>query len=545
VVFSSWNGKVVDNRKTGKNTKIKPSVGLPTLSKGDKASAIVGWNGIIVNKAKANIPALLVAYLTEAHKLSCGECSVCSIGIEASLNIINGILAGKETTKKIGELEQIVNLVTENAKCNFGKVTALAPLKDALKYFQSEFVPAKQNTEKSDYKKMVTAPCMQACPAGLDIPGYIELIKNDRFADSLDLIRQKCILPGVIGRACTHPCEDACVRGCIDSPLAIRLLKRAVADAELKGGCNALSATVQKGEKIAVVGSGPAGLSAAYHLRCKGYQVTLFEALPKAGGMAAVGIPDYRLPKDILNYEIDLIKRMGVEIKLNSKIEKLNWKQLQDDGYKALYLAVGAHVGTKIGCAGEDIVADDFVQGADFLREIALGKKIAPQRRVAIIGGGNVAMDCARSCVRLGFKEVVVVYRRSEAEMPAAKIEIAEAKEEGIKFEFLKAPVSIVRKNDKLKGIECVKMKLGEPDASGRKRPVPVKGSEHILAVDMVISATGQKPELSFIDAKEKISTTDWGTIKVDGKTIMTNIKGVFAGGDCVSGAATLIEALH
>ena len=544
VVFSSWDGKVVDNRKARESAAKKLPIGVPVLPKGDKGSAIVGWNGIVVNKAKADIPALMVAYLTEARKLSCGECSVCSIGIDASLKIVNAVLAGKETAKKLDELEKIVNGVAENAKCNFGRVAALEPLKDALKYFFDDFTPAKKESEKIDYKTMVTAPCMQACPAGLDIPGYIELIKNDRFCESLSLIKERCVLPGVIGRACTHQCESACVRGSIDGPLAIRLLKRAVADSALDCGCNSVDCAASNGEKVAVVGSGPAGLAAAYHLCRKGYSVTIFEALPKAGGMAAVGIPDYRLPKDILNHEIDLIKRIGVEIKLNSKLEKLDWQALQKDGYKALYLAVGAHVGTKVGCKGEEVVADDFVQGADFLRELALGVKAKPTKRVAIIGGGNVAMDCARSCVRLGFKEVVIVYRRTEAEMPAAKIEIAEAKEEGIKIEFLKAPVNIVRKNGKLTGIECIKMKLGKPDASGRKRPIPVKGSEAVLATDMVIAATGQKPDLGFVDAKGKVSATDWETIKIDAQTLMTNIKGVFAGGDCVSGAATLIEAL-
>jgi formate dehydrogenase beta subunit len=329
--------------------------------------------------------------------------------------------------------------------------------------------------------------------------------------------------------------------------LSIRLLKKAAADFELQQGAGALvTSQKEKQEKVAVIGSGPAGLAAAYHLRKLGYPVTIFEALPKSGGMAAVGIPDYRLPKDILNHEIDLIKRMGVDIRLNSKVEKLDWADMQKKGYKAVYLAIGAHVGTKVGCGGEDIASDDFVQGAEFLRRFNLGEKVKAKNKVAIIGGGNVALDCARSCIRLGFKDVQIIYRRSRNEMPASKIEIEEAEQEGVKFSFLKAPVNIIRKAGKVTGIECIKMKLGEPDASGRKRPIPIKGSESTIAIDMVIAATGQKPDIDLLKGKSSVQLTDWGTIMTRAAAgYGTNVPGIFAGGDCVNGPATLIEALN
>lgn len=295
-----------------------------------------------------------------------------------------------------------------------------------------------------------------------------------------------------------------------------------------------------------MIGAGPAGLAAAYHLRAMGYQVTVFEALPKSGGMAAVGIPDYRLPKDIMNHEIDLIKRMGVEIKLNQKVEKLSWADMAKDGFSAVFVAIGAHVGTKIGCKGEEVISDDVVQGADFLRKLSLGEKIAPRDKVSIIGGGNVALDCARNCVRLGFKNVEIVYRRTRVEMPGSKEEIEEAIHEGVKFTYLTAPVGIVRKGGKVVAIECTKMKLGEPDESGRKRPIAVKGSEFALKTDMVIAATGQKPDMTLFSGKEKTSmSTAWGTIKIDPTSYSTPVARIFAGGDCVSGPATLIEALN
>jgi len=550
VAFSSWDGKIADYRK-GKSAK--PAKGkepvCPVQYDGMKMKAMMGWNGMVVLDESADIPALTLGYLKEARKLSCGECSVCMIGIDRVMDILETVRAGRGSAQDLAEIETIAKGVAENAKCNFGRASALVPVMDAVKYFKADFLAkdVKKEAAKAAYGVSVTAPCMQACPAALDIPGYIELIRNNKFKESLNLIRERCILPGVIGRACTHPCEDACVRKDMDASLSIRLLKKAAADFELKEGAGALAVSgEEKKEKVAVIGAGPAGLAAAYHLRKMGYQVTVFEALPKGGGMAAVGIPDYRLPKDILNHEIDLIKRTGVDIRLNCRIDKMDWADMQKKGYKAAYLAIGAHVGTKVGCGGEDIASDDFVQGAEFLRRFSLGEKIAAKNRVVIIGGGNVALDCARSCVRLGFKDVQIVYRRSRNEMPASKIEIEEAEQEGVKFSFLKAPVNIVRKAGKVTGIECIKMKLGEPDASGRKRPIPIKGSESTIATDMIIAATGQKPDVDLLKGKNAVQLTDWGTITAKAAAgFETNVAGIFAGGDCVSGPATLIEALN
>ncbi|HOH73286.1 MAG TPA: FAD-dependent oxidoreductase [Syntrophales bacterium] len=551
VAFSSWNGKIIDNRTPakGKGKAQEPAAGaFPAALEGYSYDALMGWNGLVVFDPKADVLALTLAYIAEARKLSCGECSVCMIGIDRVREILLGMSAGKGAAKDLAEIEEIVKGVMANSKCNFGRATALTPVLDAVKYFKSAFLEAGKGEKKAagEYRSAVTAPCMEACPATLDIPGYIELIRNNKFKESLDLIRERCILPGVIGRACTHPCEAACVRKDMDGPLAIRLLKRAAADAELRGGSALPAPREEKKEKIAIIGAGPAGLAAAYNLRLMGYGVTIFEALPKAGGMASVGIPDYRLPKDILNHEIDLIKRMGVDIRFNSKVEALNMADFQKQGYAAVFTAIGAHVGAKIGCKGEEIVSEDVVQGAEFLRGLSLGKKVVPVNKVAIIGGGNVALDCARNCVRLGFKNVEIVYRRSRAEMPGSKEEIEEALHEGVKITYLTAPIGIVRKAGKVTAIECVKMKLGDPDESGRKRPIPIKGSEFILKTDMVIAATGQKPDLGLLPAKEKGSlTTAWGTIKADPASSSTEATRIFAGGDCVTGPATLIEALN
>jgi len=541
VAFSSWNGKVVDNR-SGKAAK---AVAAAFPAPEGTVAAMMGWNGLVVKNAKADIPSLTFNYLKEARKVSCGECSVCMIGIDRLLDIIGDMAGGKGSKADLSEMQEIVRQVAANSKCSFGR-SALFPVLDAVKYYKADFlalISGEKKLAKGPYGATVTAPCVEACPASLDIPGYIELIRNNRFEKSLDLIRRDCVLPGVIGRTCTHPCEDACVRKDIDESLAIRLLKRAAADVDLSQGGTPFGTPAKgKGEKVAIIGAGPAGLAAACQLRLKGYGVTIFESLPHAGGMAAVGIPDYRLPANILSYEIDLIRRMGVEIKLNTKIEKLNIKDLKKEGYGALFVAVGAHQGNKIGVEGEDAGYEGFVDGVRFLRDMNLGTKIEPAGKVMIVGGGNVALDCARSCARLGFKKVEIIYRRSRAEMPASDEEIEGAREEGISIRFLAVPVRIIAKNGKVVGAECIKMKLGKPDESGRRRPVPVKGSEFIVKTDMIIAAIGQRPELPAMD--KKVGTTAWGTIQADPRTLATRMEGVFAGGDCVSGPATLIEAL-
>ncbi|MCK9276206.1 MAG: FAD-dependent oxidoreductase [Syntrophales bacterium] len=547
IVFSSWGGKIVDNRK-GKSSKTPAgTITFPSLQSGGELKSLMGWNGMVITDPETDVVSLTVRYLNEIRKISCGECSVCMLGIDRLLELIGELAEGGEVKGILTEMEAVVKQVSVNSKCFFGQ-SAVIPVMDAIKYYKAEFqalgAGGKQNDGK-DFAVTVTAPCQAACPASLDIPGYIELIRNNRFSDSLDLIRERCILPGIIGRACTHPCEEACVRNAIDEPLAIRLLKRAAADKVLSGEGDALESSGKPKEgKVAIVGAGPAGLSAAYRLRAKGYGVTIFEALPRGGGMIASGIPEYRVPDDILNHEVDLIKRTGVEIRYNSPMEHLDWKKLQKDGYKALFIAVGAHKGNKMGISGEETRCEGLVDGVEFLRDMNLGKRIEPKKKVIVIGGGNVALDCARSCVRLGFEDVEIIYRRSRAEMPASIEEIKGAEEEGIKISFLAAPVSITVSDGCFRSAECCRMKLGEPDESGRRRPVPVKNSEYTIEADMIISAIGQSPAIPVVNASQELGLTSWGTIKADSATLATTVSGVYAGGDCVTGAATLIEAL-
>jgi NADPH-dependent glutamate synthase beta subunit-like oxidoreductase/ferredoxin len=390
------------------------------------------------------------------------------------------------------------------------------------------------------------APCNFACPASVNAKGYVGLIAVGRFQEALEVVREENPLPGICGRVCTHPCEKECRRGEEDEPIAIRALKRFVADYELRvGRVKASPVAKTKGKKVAIVGSGPAGLTTAYYLAKWGYGATIFEALPVAGGMLSVGIPNYRLPKDIVKTEIEIIQELGVEIKLNTPIgQDLTIDDLMTtEGFSAVFIGTGAHKGLKLGIPGEEDY-QGFIDCVDFLRKVSLGEMGKPGNKVIVIGGGNSAVDSARTAFRLGCKEVSILYRRSRNEMPAAGEEIEDTEFEGIKIHYLAAPVKILGKDGKVAGMECVKMELGEPDASGRRRPVPIKGSEFTIEADVIIPAISQEPDFSFLPGDHKFEISRWNSLVVDPETLATSIPGVYAGGDVVSGPATVIEAI-
>ena len=398
-------------------------------------------------------------------------------------------------------------------------------------------VPNKYTIDKRGWP-----PCKEACPAHIDVQGYVALIGQGKFTEALALVRQTIPFPGVIGRVCDHPCETACNRAEYDQPIAICALKRYVADVE-EEPAPLPAIEVHRDQTIAIVGAGPAGLTAAHDLAVLGYKVIIHEALPVAGGMLAVGIPDYRLPRSVLEQEITRIETLGVEIKLNSRVGGAGAPTLADlrREHDALFLCVGAHEERSLRIAGEEL--EGVAPGAVFLRELNLGRAVTVGKRVAVVGGGNVAIDAARSALRLGADSVTIVYRRSRAEMPASAWEVEDAEEERIDFHFLANPIRILGQDGRVAGMECVRMELGEPDASGRRRPIPVEGSEFTIDVDMVIPAIGQAPDLGFV-GPDDLEVTRWGTLAVDPDTLTIGLPGVFAGGDAVSGPATAIKAI-
>ena len=392
------------------------------------------------------------------------------------------------------------------------------------------------------YPWYLVPPCKAACPAGLDIRSYIDLAAHGHYEKALEVIEDKIPFPGTIGRVCPHPCEAKCNRKELDQSIAINGLKRFIADAVYARGAKAVTPAPRLHDaRVAVVGAGPAGLTAAFNLVQSGYGVTVFEALPVPGGLLTVGIPEYRLPRDVVQREIERIKKTGVELRLNSPVgaNGATMDSLMEE-FDAVFVATGAHKSTSLGVPGEDM--DGVVSGTAILREVNLGKSPKVGKKVAVVGGGNVAVDAARSAKRFGASEVTIVYRRSRDEMPAYADEVAAAEKEGIKIEFLAAPSKVIGKNGKVTGLECLRTKLGAPDASGRRTPEPVPGSEFTVAADTIISAIGEVPDLTFLDGKVNLA---------GGKTVManpvsqaTNVPGLFAGGDAATGPATVIEAI-
>ena len=385
------------------------------------------------------------------------------------------------------------------------------------------------------------APCQLACPANTDCQGYVGLIANGKFDDALKLIKDRIPLPASIGRVCPHPCEKACRRAKVEEPINIAQLKFFAADLDLKGESYLPECTKSTGKKIAIVGGGPAGLSAALYLRTLGHEVTVFDMMEKMGGMLRYGIPQYRLPKEILDAEIKIIEKTGVRLVNNCKLGKNITVDMLKKVNDAVILAPGAWKSTPMRVKGED--AQGVFGGIDFLRSVIKGNPVEIGDRVAICGGGNTAMDACRTAIRQGAKEVYVIYRRTEKEMPAEEIEIKESKEEGVTYKFLSNPIEIHSENGKVCGMTLQLMELGEPDASGRRRPVAIEGKTEYLPLDSVIMAIGQK--LDGDDFENVVALTDRGTICADEDTFMTNIDGVFAIGDATNkGASIAIEAI-
>lgn len=372
-------------------------------------------------------------------------------------------------------------------------------------------------------------PCVLACPAQTDCQGYVGLIANGEYEAALELVKDKIPLPAALGRVCPHPCEEKCRRGLIDEPISIQWLKRFVADNDLMGEEAFIpECEPATGKRVAVIGGGPMGLSAAYFLRQKGHDVTIFESMPKAGGMLRYGIPEYRLPKEILDEEILTIEKMGVEIITDTKIGvDIPFETVCED-FDAVLLGIGAWISTGVGCKGED--ADGVIGGIDFLRKVVRNEEIELGEKVAIVGGGNTAMDACRTAVRLGAKEVYNIYRRTKDEMPADMVEIEEAEEEGVIFKNLANPIEVIKdENGHAKEVVLQVMELGEPDASGRRRPIPVEGKTETIAIDTMILAIGQAVDASIFDCDK----TRKNAIAYDKETFMTSMPGVFAGGDC------------
>jgi len=507
-----------------------------------KLGAIMGSGGLIVMDEDTCMVDTARFFMEFCQEESCGKCTPCREGTKRMLEILQKICNGKGEPGDIELLEDLAGVIKDSALCGLGQ-TAPNPVLSTLKYFREEY-------EAHIYDKKCPAavcsalfksPCQHACPIDMDIPGYIALIRAGRLDDGYKLMKQTNPFPGVCGRVCPQFCASKCRRGQLDEPMAIAWLKRYIADNGKRPEVKAVEVT--RKQKIAIIGAGPAGLTAAQDLAKRGYKVTVFESLPKAGGMMRYAIPEYRMPRNIIDLEVADIAALGVEIKTNCKIGKdISFDKLKKD-YDIVLLAIGAQKSWTLDIEGED---SKGVYGAvEFLREVNLGKKVKVGSKVAVIGGGNSAIDAARTALRLGAKDVTFLYRRERKDMPAWENEIVAAEHEGVRIEYLVAPTKVVSKAGKVTGIECERMKLAEFDKSGRRRPKAIADSKYVIAVDTIIPAISQALDADWLDESSGITVTKGGTVAVAGRTkTATTAEGIFVAGDAAKGPATVVEAI-
>ena len=555
---------------------------LARLSQADMQGikGIVSWRGAYLTDDVCPVE-MALAYLRLLQKESCGRCGPCRIGVDILIEQIDLLVKGEAKTAggedPVARIRRLAESIDDSAWCGIGN-TIGPPVVAILDLAEEHFTAHAegQTCPQSTKHGWVTAPCRSTCPSTVDIPWYIFQGLEEHPHLATRIVKGDNPLPAIIGRTCPHPCENNCSLAPIGQPIAINNIKRwcadqaeGLADDACASGCPAGPheitelTTAQAGhwpigspkadgngdaskgapkKKVAIIGAGPAGLSAGYYLARLGYAPTIFEDLPVPGGMVHVGIPEYRLPRNVIHRETELIQQQGVEIRYNTRLGRdVQFADLEKEGFEATFASIGAHVGRPLGIPGEDLPG--AMDAIEFLRKVALGQKVDIGDSVLVLGGGNSAMDAARTSVRLGAKKVQVVYRRTRNEMPANVWEIEEAEEEGVEFLYLAAPVECTGEGE-VEGLVCQQMELGEPDASGRRKPVPTDMAPFVLTASSIIYAVGQQPDFGPFKGDERIKLNKWGYMEVDPYTLMTSKAGLFVGGDAVSGGGTVIEAI-
>jgi len=465
---------------------------------------------------------------------------------EEILALLNDVAWGRAGQEHVPAIRQLAEEMRSEGAADTGETTGdhiLNCLEEAAEVFQSHIDT--HNCATGDCVRLAPAPCQMTCPAGIDVPTYVSLIGEGRDAEAIEVIRQDNPFPWVCGLVCTRPCEFMCVRGRIDTPVSIKFLKAFAAERALSWGQykNPPKAP-DKEQSVCIVGAGPGGMSAAYYLALKGYRVRVIEAQPSAGGMILLGIPRYRLPREVIDREVAMLQDLGVDFAFNTRLgSDVTLDDLRQEGFDAFLLAIGAHKAYTLGIPGEN----DFPQVLDavgFLREVALGNRAVPGKKVVVIGGGNVAIDAARTSLRLGAESVILAYRRTRHEMPADEEEVEQAEEEGVEMRFLTIPEAIVGQDGHLEGLRCLRAELVAQEGSDRMRPVPVKGSEFVMEADALIPAIGQQVDTAGVKDLPGLDWTRRSTIHTNMVSMETSLPGVFAVGDAVTGPATVIEAI-
>jgi NADH-quinone oxidoreductase subunit F len=508
--------------------------------------AIMGSGGLIVMDDNTCMVDLARFFLEFVQDESCGKCPPCRIGTKRMLEILERITQGKGEEGDIEKLEKLAYRIKETALCGLGQ-TAPNPVLSTIRHFREEY------EEHIRYKycragvcaDLVRAPCQNECPARVDVPGYVSLIAEGRYREALELHRDRNPFPSICARVCMHTCETKCRRTQLDSPVAIRALKRFMADEETEYYSMPLAIDDEnrKRHKVAIIGAGPSGLSCAYFLARIGYRPVIFEARPEPGGMLRYGIPEYRLPKKTLSREIGLIQNLGVEIKTGVSMGKdFTIEELKEKGFEAVYLAIGAWQSLQLGLDNEN--ARGVYGALDFLEKTNTGTDLGKLGNVVVIGGGHAAVDSARTAIRLNSDSVALIYRRTREEMPVSSEELEEAEREGVRVKYLVTPMEFIAEDGVLKAVKCANMALGEFDRSGRRRPVAVEESAFELPADTAITAIGQQAKEEAYKGDGSIQLNRNKTVRVDRDNCATSIPYVFAGGDIVRGPASVVHAI-
>ncbi|TVQ35714.1 MAG: oxidoreductase [Geminicoccaceae bacterium] len=557
VTYGVWDGVVYDNRG-GVNGEGPHFPGLSNFDEfddGNPIRAFVADRGFIIFDSTVSLLDTFHRQLAQAANESCGKCTPCRIGTVLVRDALDAMRRGEPSPLDLDQIFALADQMTQTSMCGLGQTCSRA-LRAAIREFRDVFEDEIRTAPAPSQHAMsyMTAPCIEACPSRINVPRYIDYIKDGKPAHSLGVILQKYPMAATCGRVCVRFCEMACRRKFVDEAVGIKTLKRYVADQQtgpnaLVFGRDLIREPLGANMRVAVVGAGPAGISCAYHLLLHGYRVDILEAMEEAGGMAARGIPSYRLPKDVLHAETDVITALGGRFLFNKALGRdFSLDDLFARGYRAVFLALGCQEGTHLGIENEDPTLQGYRSGVGFLLQVhdhvAGALRVALEGDVVVVGGGNVAMDCARSALRMGAASVHVLYRRTRPDMPADAGEVQAAEAEGVVFHFLTNPKRIIAENGRVVGVELMDMAAGEPDAEGRSKVEPVPGSERTVSCNTLIAAIGQQVREGVISPEDGIAFDRWNCIRVNPDDLSTSRTGVFAGGDCATGPSTLIHAM-
>ncbi len=558
-VYGVWDGVVYDFRRGQTGTQPIALKGLEDFEPHNPTKAFIADRGFLIFDRDTSLVEAFGCYMRQAVKESCGRCAPCRVGTQRIRDLLQDCSDGATKKGFLDSIEEIARQVTDTSLCGMGQSCARSLL-DALKYFPDEFKPLTPAQSVFQHSFVyTTAPCIEACPSKVDVPKYIDGVKGGKFDFALGVVLDKYSMAATCGRVCVRFCETACRRTGAEGAVGIRMLKRYAADqAIINKRLQFTKPAVQHKQRVAVIGAGPAGITCAYKLLLEGIQVDVFDAQKAAGGMASIGIPSYRLPKDVLKAETeDIVRQLGGNFFYGKVLgEGFSIDDLLAKGYAAVFLGYGASQGARLGIRNEDPKLDGYASGVDFLlrvhNHVEYGEPFEVQGDVVVVGGGNVAMDCARSARRMGAKSVHLIYRRTVDDMPAEDDEITAAEHEGIIFHCLTNPSGLVVENvkssgkssGKVTGVELVKMRQTDRDAKGRRNVEAVPGSEFVMNCDLVVAAIGQQVDKNVLKPEEGVDLDRWNCITVNPDTLETSRKGVFAGGDCVLGPLTLVNAL-